>query len=398
MARELLGKGWSHSRPVSPELWTGATIFPPRRSSKVFLVEGEGDSSIDRVLLAHGLKVGTDDGGTTEEHANVRVDGPAGHVGKDLVPVGTTIPDPDVLEPVGGILGRAHGLNLLAGGDGRVVHLRVELVHGEPWWKGFAWWDELGRRDHRRHGLLLLGCPGDVHIDLAVVAAPVCPGLICRGARALLEVDVLELGNEVEEPLESVHLSVLDNPVEVELLWGLAEAPAVLEHGREHRSARGHANASADDHDGFVVQVVLGRGRVRTVDPEDGLVVHAEAAAEHQVSPAVPGAEVVGEALPRGHELDVLLELAGPGPSHRIVEPVDLDVHGHVVMVASLMLVKELPVVHLVVVRRHGAVLGPPVFLVQARGPWDLHHLFARIDGHAQWIRRATRDGQVSAG
>ena len=67
---------------------------------KVFFVKRKGDTS-SSILGAHGLKVRTDNRRTAEEDSDVGVNGLLLHGGEDLVPLGPTVPDPNILQVVG---------------------------------------------------------------------------------------------------------------------------------------------------------------------------------------------------------------------------------------------------------------------------------------------------------
>ena len=80
-------------------------------------------------------------------------------------------------------------------------------------------------------------------------------------------------------------------------------------------------------------------------------------------------AEMVGKGLARAHFLDVLLQPASPRARHFVSQAMHLDVHAHVVVVARLVLLQELPLLHGAVVAADRAELRPLV-LVRAALWW----------------------------
>ena len=80
-------------------------------------------------------------------------------------------------------------------------------------------------------------------------------------------------------------------------------------------------------------------------------------------------AEMVGKGLARAHFLDVLLQPASPRARYLVSQAMHLDVHAHVVVVARLVLLQELPLLHGAVVEADRAELRPLV-LVRAALWW----------------------------
>mmetsp|Transcript_5919 Transcript_5919/g.9772 ORF Transcript_5919/g.9772 Transcript_5919/m.9772 type:complete len:201 (+) Transcript_5919:322-924(+) len=193
----------------------------------------------------------------------------------------------------------------------------------------------------RQHRARLPVHPSDVDVDFTVIRSV---NLI--HCFALLEFKG-KLCQHMNQPLETVNFILSNNPIEVynfrvEILF-----PAVLGQRAQDGGARRETNACADQHDGSVVRVVFGGGRVRAVDAQDLLAIGPVLPSNVDVSAAVPFIEEEGELLdPRTHQLEVLLQPAGPCFRVCVLQSVHFDVDRNEVAVASVALVQVVVGVH----------------------------------------------------
>ena len=79
----------------------------------------------------------------------------------------------------------------------------------------------------------------------------------------------------MDEPLPPGHILVTDNPVEVQVVRFVTEAPLVFQERTHGGSSRRDTNTGRHKHNSVVVNAELCRCRVRSINLEDSVAIRA---------------------------------------------------------------------------------------------------------------------------